>query len=141
MKRGIAPRGRALSVIALGVASLSASAQQAPVPSGPELILQEGHSGQVTSVAIAPGGKWFVSGGKDKRLILWDAATLREVRSLNLDDDVEALAISPDGDWIGASVKGHPLFVRVADFQQVQGSEKNSQPGAIFFLPVGEQAV
>lgn len=93
------------------------------------------------NVAIAPDGKWLVSGGEDKRLILWDAATLREIRSLNLDDSVEALAVSPSGDWIGASVKGHPLFVRVADFLQVPGSEKNSEPGSIFFLPGGEQAV
>lgn len=107
----------------------------------PELILQQGHSDEVSRIVISRDGSWFVTGGEDKRLIVWDAASLRELRSIALDDKVEALDVSADGKWIATGTRDHPLFVRVDDFALTVGEGKRTRPGAIFFMPGGDRAV
>lgn len=64
----------------------------------PELFVQMGHSGKVTSVAISPDGKYALSGAEDYTLKLWEIATGREIRTFKGHTDwVYAVAISPDG--------------------------------------------
>ena len=48
---------------------------------GEELLVLEGHNGQVNGVAISPDGKRVASGAYDKLIRLWDAETGAEIRS------------------------------------------------------------
>src|SRR5262249_20627908 len=56
------------------------------------------HGGMVTCVAFAPGGKLLATGGHDKAVVVWDAATGKErVRLVGHKTGIEAVAFSADG--------------------------------------------
>jgi WD40 repeat protein/tRNA A-37 threonylcarbamoyl transferase component Bud32 len=69
----------------------------------------EGHASAVTAVAIAPDGKTILSGGKDRTLRLWDAESGKEIRSVTLPQEVNAVAFAPEPDRVlsasGVSVR------------------------------------
>lgn len=70
---------------------------------GKELATCPGHRGGARVVVFSPDGKRLASGGKDKRIRVWDAATLREVRSWHVDRDmVSQLQFTPDGKGLAA---------------------------------------
>src|ERR1700730_14600341 len=48
----------------------------------PHLVAQLGHSGGVTSVAIAPDGKRVLTGSGDHTARIWDTETGKELRRL-----------------------------------------------------------
>jgi eukaryotic-like serine/threonine-protein kinase len=57
-----------------------------------------GHEGAVTAVAFSPDDRLIASGSADKKVKLWDAATGKEVRTLDGHTaHVTSLAFSPDG--------------------------------------------
>jgi WD40 repeat protein len=67
---------------------------------------QLGHTGRVYSVAFSPDGKYILSGGRERTIKLWDAATGREIRSfsgytllLELESG-DPIIFSPDGRYI-----------------------------------------
>jgi WD40 repeat protein len=58
----------------------------------------EGHTDQVTAVAVSPDGRTIVSGSYDRTVKVWEAASGRLLRSLEGHTDwVTAVAVSPDG--------------------------------------------
>jgi WD40 repeat protein len=71
-----------------------------PIKDGekPELFVQLGHKGGVTSVAFSPDGKFALSGSWDKTLKLWDVASGKEIRTFyGHASDIFSVAFSPDG--------------------------------------------
>jgi len=57
-----------------------------------------GHKGRVSALAFAADGRTLLSGGGDKRTIVWDTDSGRERASFDFDvGRVAALAVSPDG--------------------------------------------
>jgi WD40 repeat protein len=64
----------------------------------PELIVQTGHIGPVTSAAFSSDGRTLASGSMDKTVRLWDVNSGREIRTLATHaGEVLAVAFSNDG--------------------------------------------
>jgi len=64
----------------------------------PELILQTGHSVKVDAMAFSPDGLSIATGGADGTIKIWDAAAVRELRTLaGHAGGVKAVAFNPDG--------------------------------------------
>ena len=63
-----------------------------------EVIVQQGHTAYVRSVAISPDGKFALSGSVDNTLKLWDISTGREIRTLKgHTSQVRSVVFTPDG--------------------------------------------
>jgi RNA polymerase sigma factor (sigma-70 family) len=65
-----------------------------------------GHNAPVTSAAWTREGTTAVTGDTDGRVIVWDARTMKETRRVELGGRVLALAISDDGTYAAACVRG-----------------------------------
>jgi hypothetical protein len=65
---------------------------------GQRLFTLTGHTGAVSAVAFAPGGRTIVSGSLDKSIKLWDAGTGQLLRTMTGDTDgVSSVAFTPNG--------------------------------------------
>ncbi len=81
--------------------------------SGCEMDPVEAHSGPVWSIAMRPDRKGFATGSADKCIKFWELKTsstraegfkLKNIRSLQVADDVLCVKYSPDGRFIAASL-------------------------------------
>jgi WD40 repeat protein len=58
----------------------------------------EGHTGAIASVAFSPDGARALTGSRDNAAKLWDAATGKEILSLDgHQEEVTSVNFSPDG--------------------------------------------
>ena len=64
---------------------------------GPEIFVQKGHSGNVSTICFSPDGKYLASGSSDKNIKLWEVGTGREIRTFVAPDMIDFVAFSPDG--------------------------------------------
>ncbi|MCY3749695.1 MAG: WD40 repeat domain-containing protein [Chloroflexi bacterium] len=66
--------------------------------------LVEAHSPLVTSVAFDPSGTAFATGGYDRRVVIWDRATLTPIHELEGHfDGIYEVAYSPDGSLLASA--------------------------------------
>jgi WD40 repeat protein/predicted Ser/Thr protein kinase len=81
-----------------------------------------GHTSYVYPVAYSPDGRWIASGGWDKKIRLWDAATGVECATLPHPGIVAALAFTPNGTRLvsGGDLNGELLLWDPAT-AQIQG--------------------
>jgi WD40 repeat protein len=77
------------------------------LPSGEKAAALRAHQDAVSTVAFAGGGL-LASGGCDEsvRLWHWDGGRLHEVLTLRTPTDVEEVAVTPDGRWLAALLRG-----------------------------------
>ena len=67
------------------------------------------HDGRVLALAISPDGKRMVTSGLDKKVIVWDAQTVKQITSFATEFYVNDIAFSPDGIQFvtgGGAIKG-----------------------------------
>lgn len=86
-------------------AGMIPAAHTAPVtpPRIPRRLL-EAHSPLVTSVAFDPSGSAFATGGYDRRVVIWDRATLTPIHELEGHyDGIYEVAYSPDGSLLASA--------------------------------------
>jgi RNA polymerase sigma factor (sigma-70 family) len=99
---------------------------------GKELATCPGHRGGTRVVVFSPDGKWLASagkdkqiGGKDNRIRVWDAATLREVRSWQMDcDAVYQLQFTPDGKGLASVVSSGAKECEFRFWEAATGEER-----------------
>jgi WD40 repeat protein len=72
------------------------------IASGRRLLNIKGHTKNVRSVVYAPDGRCFVSGGEDKTIRLWEAATGKQLLRWDVNETVNQVAVSPDGKKVAA---------------------------------------
>lgn len=73
-------------------------AGEAPTPMTPQLVVQTGHRDGVDFIMFSPDGRTLVSSGEDSRLIVWNVASGRELRTLEHHEAaLSSAAFSPDG--------------------------------------------
>lgn len=85
-----------------GMIPLAAAMPVAP-PRIPRRLV-EAHSPLVTSVAFDPSGSTFVTGGFDRRVVIWDRATLTPIDELEGHyDGIYEVAFSPDGSLVASA--------------------------------------
>ena len=66
--------------------------------------IQKGHSSSVTALAVTPDGKYFVSGGADNTVKMWDKASGTLIHTFTgLNQSLEQVDISSDGKLVSGS--------------------------------------
>jgi WD40 repeat protein len=91
------------------------------VASGREIRTYAGPAGQrgmVLSVAFSPDGKMVASGAGDNAARIWEVPAVDPLRSLACKDEIDGLALSPDGSRLATAGKdGVVRVVAAADFK------------------------
>ena len=84
------------------------------------LMIMEGHSNLVYSVAFSPDGAHIVSGSGDNTVRIWDATTGAEVTRMEGHSDwVQSVAFSPDGARIVSGSEDKTVRICDADRKSV----------------------
>ncbi len=112
--------------------------------SGKETRRYKGHALGVTSLAFAPDGKRFVSGGMDKTLRLWEIAKPKEIRRFDGHDGMlQSVAFSDDGKRLlsGAADKTLRTWDASTGDELAKMDEPVGSVNAVAFLPGGRFAV
>ncbi len=85
----------------------------APAAAGQPPIADK-HTDWIRSLAFTPDGKWLVSAGDDKSILVWEVETGKFVRRLEGSTEwVMALVVSPDGKQLAAG--GFDRVIRIWD--------------------------
>lgn len=70
----------------------------------------EGHTDEVLGIAVSSDGRWLASGGKDRRVVVWDAREMKWVKSFTgHKDGVTVSSLLHSSKLLGKLKKGTPL--------------------------------
>ena len=61
------------------------------------------HDGRCTAVGFTPDGKWFITGGSDRKVVMWVTETGAKTLSFSAPNTVHAIASCPSQAWICAA--------------------------------------
>ncbi|MEQ8791513.1 MAG: caspase family protein [Pirellulaceae bacterium] len=90
----------------------------------PEVVLQTGHQSEITAMAVSNDGRLIVTGGEDHNVILWDAVTGAQIRTLHrLKMGVTSVDISPDGELVAGASYGQVNIWETRTGEHVQTIE------------------
>ncbi len=101
--------------------------------------------GTSAAIAFTPDGRTVVTGGVNRRVSFWDAATGRVTRTLRFTDPVWWAAVSPDGKllavqtWAGNSPVNHVVEVRLATGELLESHTVPHGPSGVKFSPDGRE--
>ncbi|HEX8200480.1 MAG TPA: caspase family protein, partial [Isosphaeraceae bacterium] len=83
--------------------TLWSRAIQPPAQLRPELLLQRGHAGGITAVAVTPDGSQMITASLDTTVRIWRVADRTLLRVLPYHRlGATSLALSPDGRWLAS---------------------------------------
>jgi WD40 repeat protein len=94
----------ALAIFSLASTIISQNAFTQSALQLPELVLQSGHTDNITAIAFSPDGRMLASASDDHTVKLWEVPSGIEIRTLigHL-DTVRAIAFSPNGHWLASA--------------------------------------
>jgi WD40 repeat protein len=119
------------------------------VPAVPQqsgsVVVNQTYSGPVTSVAFSPDGTLALTGGEDRSVRLWNAATGEFVRIFRgLNGGAVSVSFSPDGSKvIAGSMRASVMIWDAATGAVLQRFRGDAESGNMYpvFLPGGEEIV
>ena len=101
-------------------------------------VLVQGHSGEIRDVRAVPNEDKFVSGGSDKRVILWDAVAHKAIWTGTASAAVNCLAVAPDRSGLVCGLESgalcHAEFDNLSDLSEVYNGEGDSITSVGFYI-------
>jgi WD40 repeat protein len=77
----------------------------------PELILPIGHTDIIRSMAYSPNGRYIATGSNDAFIKIWDAASCKLLKNLNVNGNVNSICFSPDGKYLLATISDSTVML------------------------------
>jgi WD40 repeat protein len=105
-----------------------------------ELVIEEGHTSAISSVAFSPDRKTLASGSWDNTVKLWNVETGQQIKSLDDHADlVSSVAFSPDGKTLASGSWDNTVKLwSVETGQLIKTLKSNIDSITVTFLPDGK---